>query len=136
MSESSYLDKPHLDGKPGGHPAYKRGQLQGTLALLSIIKSTVNGTDTGEGQFGSPQIEAARQAKAAAEKAAAEAKEKLTGEAGEGADGEWKQDGEWKEEGLGEAWNQEQQQQIGETWKVCAPSQASSRVSDVTGLRR
>ena len=26
--------------------------------------------------------------------------------------------------------------QIGETWKVCAPSQASSRVSDVTGLRR
>jgi len=62
MDESSYLDKPHLHGKPGGHPAYKRGQIQGTLALLSIIKSTVNGTDTGEGQFGSPQIEAARQA--------------------------------------------------------------------------
>ena len=62
MSESSYLDKPHLDGKPGGHPAYKRGQIQGTLALLSIIKQTVNGTDKGEGQFGSPQLEAARQA--------------------------------------------------------------------------
>ena len=61
MRESSYLDKPHLDGKPGGHPAYKRGQIQGTLALLSIIKSTVNGTDTGDGQFGSPQLEAARQ---------------------------------------------------------------------------
>jgi len=29
-----------------------------------------------------------------------------------------------------------QMKQIGETWKVCAPSQASSRVSDVTGLRR
>ena len=62
MSESSYLDKPHLDGKPGGHPAFKRGQLKGTLALLSIVKETVNGTDKGEGQFGSPQLEAARQA--------------------------------------------------------------------------
>jgi len=62
MSESSYLDKPHLDGKPGGHPAYKRGQLKGTLALLSIVKQTVNGADKGDGEFGSPQIEAARQA--------------------------------------------------------------------------
>jgi len=62
MDESSYLDKPHLDGKPGGHPAYKRGQIQGTLALLSIIKQTVNGDDKGEGKFGSPQLEAARQA--------------------------------------------------------------------------
>ncbi len=62
MEESSYLDKPHLDGKPGGHPAFKRGQIQGTLALLSIIKQTVNGDDKGEGQFGSPQLEAARQA--------------------------------------------------------------------------
>ena len=62
MSESSYLDKPHLDGKPGGHPAYKRGQIQSTLALLSIVKQTVNGADKGDGEFGSPQIEAARQA--------------------------------------------------------------------------
>lgn len=62
MSESSYLDKPHLDGKPGGHPAYKRGQLKGTLALLSIVKQTVNGADKGDGEFGSPQIQAARQA--------------------------------------------------------------------------
>jgi hypothetical protein len=62
MSESSYLDKPHLDGKPGGHPAYKRGQLNSTLALLSIVKQTVNGADKGDGEFGSPQIEAARQA--------------------------------------------------------------------------
>ena len=62
MSESSYLDKPHLDGKPGGHPAYKRGQLKGTLALLSIIKQTVNGADKGDGEFGSPQIQAARAA--------------------------------------------------------------------------
>ena len=62
MEESSYLDKPHLDGKPGGHPAFKRGQIQGTLALLSIIKQTVNGDDKGEGTFGSPQLEAARQA--------------------------------------------------------------------------
>ena len=62
MSESSYLDKPHLDGKPGGHPAYKRGQIQSTLALLSIVKQTVNGADKGDGAFGSPQIEAARQA--------------------------------------------------------------------------
>lgn len=62
MDESSYLDKPHLDGKPGGHPAFKRGQLKGTLALLSIIKQTVNGEDKGEGTFGSPQLEAARQA--------------------------------------------------------------------------
>ena len=62
MSESSYLDKPHLDGKPGGHPAYKRGQLKGTLALLSIVKQTVNGADKGAGEFGSPQLEAARQA--------------------------------------------------------------------------
>ena len=58
----SYLDKPELDGKPGGHPAYKRGQLKGTLSVLSIIKSTVNGTDKGDGAFGSPQLEAARQA--------------------------------------------------------------------------
>ena len=62
MSESSYLDKPHLDGKPGGHPAYKRGQLKGTLALLSIVKQTVNGADKGDGEFGSPQIQAARAA--------------------------------------------------------------------------
>jgi len=62
MDESSYLDKPHLDGKPGGHPAYKRGQIQSTLALLSIVKQTVNGADKGDGEFGSPQIEAARQA--------------------------------------------------------------------------
>lgn len=62
MSESSYLDKPQLDGKPGGHPAYKRGQLKGTLHLLSIVKQTVNGADKGDGEFGSPQIEAARQA--------------------------------------------------------------------------
>ena len=62
MSESSYLDKPHLDGKPGGHPAYKRGQIKGTLALLSIIKQTVNGADKGDGEFGSPQIQAARAA--------------------------------------------------------------------------
>lgn len=62
MSESSYLDKPHLDGKPGGHPAFKRGQIKGTLALLSIIKQTVNGADKGDGEFGSPQIQAARAA--------------------------------------------------------------------------
>ena len=62
MSESSYLDKPQLDGKPGGHPAFKRGQLKGTLTLLSIIKQTVNGADKGDGEFGSPQIQAARQA--------------------------------------------------------------------------
>lgn len=62
MDDSSYLDKPHLDGKPGGHPAFKRGQLKGTLAMLSIVKETVNGNDKGEGQFGSPQLEAARQA--------------------------------------------------------------------------
>lgn len=62
MSESSYLDKPQLDGKPGGHPAFKRGQLKGTLSVLSIVKSTVNGTDKGSGEFGSPQLEAARQA--------------------------------------------------------------------------
>ena len=62
MDDSSYLDKPQLDGKPGGHPAFKRGQIQGTLALLSIIKQTVNGDDKGEGAFGSPQLEAARQA--------------------------------------------------------------------------
>ena len=61
MSES-YLDKPHLDGKPGGHPAFKRGQLKGTMALLKIIKAAVSGTDKGDGQFGSPQLEAARQA--------------------------------------------------------------------------
>lgn len=61
MSES-YLDKPQLDGKPGGHPAFKRGQLKGTLAVLSIVKNTVNGTDSGSGEFGSPQLEAARQA--------------------------------------------------------------------------
>lgn len=62
MSESSYLDKPQLDGKPGGHPAFKRGQLKGTLTLLSIIKQTVNGADKGDGEFGSPQIQAARKA--------------------------------------------------------------------------
>lgn len=62
MSESSYLDKPQLDGKPGGHPAFKRGQLKGTLAMLSIVKETINGNDKGDGHFGSPQLEAARQA--------------------------------------------------------------------------
>jgi hypothetical protein len=62
MSEPSYLDKPQLDGKPGGHPAYKRGQLKATLSVLSIVKSTINGTDKGTGEFGSPQLEAARQA--------------------------------------------------------------------------
>lgn len=62
MSETSYLDKPHLDGKPGGHPAYRRGQITGTLNLLSIIKVAVNGEDKGAGEFGSPQLEAARQA--------------------------------------------------------------------------
>ena len=61
MSES-YLDKPQLDGKPGGHPAFKRGQLKGTLSVLSIVKETVNGNDKGDGTFGSPQLEAARQA--------------------------------------------------------------------------
>lgn len=62
MSESSYLDKPQLDGKPGGHPAFKRGQLKGVLTVLSVVKQTVNGADKGDGEFGSPQLEAARQA--------------------------------------------------------------------------
>ena len=61
MSES-YLDKPQLDGKPGGHPAFKRGQLKGVLTVLSVVKQTVNGADKGSGEFGSPQLEAARQA--------------------------------------------------------------------------
>ena len=59
MSES-YLDRPQDDGTPKAHPAFKRGQIAGTVTILRIIKSVAEGTDFGDGQVGSPQIEAAR----------------------------------------------------------------------------
>mgnify|MGYP006410448497 CR=1 FL=1 len=59
MSES-YLDRPQDDGTPKAHPAFKRGQIAGTVTILRIIKSVAEGTDFGDGAVGSPQIEAAR----------------------------------------------------------------------------
>jgi len=61
MSES-YLDKPEDDNTPKAHPAYNRGKLNSTVYFLKLIKGTVSGTDVGEGQIASPQIEAARRA--------------------------------------------------------------------------
>ncbi len=59
MSES-YLDRPQDDGTPKAHPAFKRGQIAGTVTILGIIKAVAEGTDIGDGRVGSPQIEAAR----------------------------------------------------------------------------
>lgn len=61
MSES-YLDNPVDDNTPKAHPAYNRGKLASTVYFLKLIKGAVSGTDIGEGQIGSPQIEAARRA--------------------------------------------------------------------------
>ena len=59
MSES-YLDNPAHDGTHKQHPAFRRGQLAGTINILRIIKAVSEGTDIGDGKVGSPQIEAAR----------------------------------------------------------------------------
>lgn len=61
MSDS-YLDRPQDDDTPKAHPAYKRGRLKSTVYFLNLIKDTISGKDTGDGQIGSPQIEAARRA--------------------------------------------------------------------------
>ena len=61
MTES-YLDRPEDDNTPKAHPAYNRGKLASTVYFLKLIKGAVSGTDIGEGQIASPQIEAARRA--------------------------------------------------------------------------
>tara|TARA_R110001592_G_scaffold211522_1_gene463386 strand:+ start:900 stop:1241 length:342 start_codon:yes stop_codon:yes gene_type:complete len=61
MAES-YLDRPQDDETRKSHPAYNRGKLASTVYFLKLIKGTVSGTDIGEGQISSPQIEAARRA--------------------------------------------------------------------------
>jgi hypothetical protein len=61
MAES-YLDRPEDDNTRKAHPAYNRGKLASTVYFLKLIKGTVSGTDVGEGQISSPQIEAARRA--------------------------------------------------------------------------
>tara|TARA_S200002703_G_scaffold9244_1_gene9120 strand:+ start:1004 stop:1354 length:351 start_codon:yes stop_codon:yes gene_type:complete len=61
MAES-YLDKPEDDNTSKAHPAFNRGKLASTVYFLKLIKGTVSGTDSGDGQIGSPQIEAARRA--------------------------------------------------------------------------
>jgi hypothetical protein len=61
MTES-YLDRPEDDNTPKAHPAYNRGKLASTVYFLKLIKGTVSGTDVGDGQIASPQIEAARRA--------------------------------------------------------------------------
>ncbi|MDB4396008.1 ribosomal protein L16 [bacterium] len=61
MAES-YLDRPQDDETRKAHPAYNRGKLASTVYFLKLIKGTVSGTDIGEGQISSPQIEAARRA--------------------------------------------------------------------------
>jgi hypothetical protein len=60
VMSDSYLDRPQDDGTPKAHPAYKRGQIAGTVTVLGIIKAVAEGSDIGDGQVGSPQIEAAR----------------------------------------------------------------------------
>ena len=60
MSESSYLDRPQDDGTAKSHPAFRRGQIAGTLTILRIVKAVAEGTDIGDGFVGSPHIEAAR----------------------------------------------------------------------------
>lgn len=61
MSDS-YLDRPQDDDTPKAHPAYNRGKLKSTVYFLNLIKDAISGKDTGDGQIGSPQIEAARRA--------------------------------------------------------------------------
>ncbi len=61
MSES-YLDRPQDDDTAKAHPAYNRGKLKSTVYFLKLIKGAVSGTDVGDGQIASPQIEAARRA--------------------------------------------------------------------------
>jgi len=60
MSESSYLDRPQDDGTAKSHPAFRRGQIAGTLTILRIVKAVAEGTDIGDGFVGLLKIEAAR----------------------------------------------------------------------------
>jgi hypothetical protein len=39
VMSDSYLDRPQDDGTPKAHPAYKRGQIAGTVTVLGIIKA-------------------------------------------------------------------------------------------------
>ena len=61
MSES-YLDNPAHDDTVKEHPAFRRGKLKSTVFFLKMIKGVVDGSDSGSGDFGSPQLQAARTA--------------------------------------------------------------------------
>jgi len=61
MAES-YLDRPQDDNTPHAHPAFRRGKIDGIKTVLSIFKNVIDGTDTGDGNIASPQIEAIRRA--------------------------------------------------------------------------
>ena len=59
MSES-YLDNPNHDDTVKEHPAFRRGKLKSTVFFLKLIKGAIDGSDPGDGEIGSPQIQAAR----------------------------------------------------------------------------
>jgi hypothetical protein len=61
MSES-YLDNPNHDDTVKEHPAFRRGKLKSTVFFLKLIKGAIDGSDPGDGEIGSPQIQAARTA--------------------------------------------------------------------------
>jgi len=61
MAES-YLDRPQDDDTPQAHPAFNRGKAKGIIAMLNIIRDIISGTDDGEGDIISPEINKVRRA--------------------------------------------------------------------------
>ena len=57
MSES-YLDNPNHDETVKEHPAFRRGKLKSTVFFLKLIKGAIDGSDPGDGELGSPQLQA------------------------------------------------------------------------------